>query len=54
MVFASPKIETLMPDVGLMNYFVSNILQFAGTIFFVGILLGVASSFIAIRKFLKV
>ena len=54
LVFASPKIETLMPDVGLMNYFVSNILQFAGTIFFVGILLGVASSFIAIRKFLKV
>lgn len=53
-IFVSPKAEALMPGIGLIGYFVSNIFQFAGILFFVGILLGVASSFVAIRKFLKV
>src|SRR3990167_4820932 len=52
--FISPKIETLMPGVSLMSYFVSNVFQFVPLIFFVGILLGVTSSFVAIRRFLKV
>ncbi|OGN08423.1 MAG: hypothetical protein A3J46_05815 [Candidatus Yanofskybacteria bacterium RIFCSPHIGHO2_02_FULL_41_11] len=54
LIFVSPKAETLMPGVGLISYFVSNMFQFLGMLFFIGILLGVASSFIAIRKFLRV
>jgi len=38
----------------LMSYFVSNVFQFVPLIFFVGILLGVTSSFVAIRRFLKI
>ena len=50
----SPKVESLMPGVSLTSYFVSNMLQFLFLIFFVGIMLGVVSSFVAIRRFLKV
>ena len=52
--FISPKIESLMPGVSLISYFVSNIFQFVPLIFFIGILLGVTSSFVAIRRFLKI
>ncbi|MEX2090743.1 MAG: hypothetical protein WD989_01250, partial [Candidatus Paceibacterota bacterium] len=52
--FISPKVELLMPGVSLIGYFVSNSFQFIFLIAFVGILLGVASSFIAIRRFLKI
>lgn len=52
--FISPKIETLMPGVSLISYFVSNIFQFIPLLFFIGILLGVTSSFVAIRRFLKI
>ena len=52
--FISPKVESLMPGVSLISYFVSNIFQFVPLIFFLGILLGVTSSFVAIRRFLKV
>ena len=52
--FLSPKIESLMPGVSLIGYFVSNGFQYVFLIAFVGILLGVASSFIAIRRFLKI
>lgn len=52
--FVSPKIESLMPGVSLISYFVSNIFQFVPLIFFIGILLGVTSSFVAIRRFLKI
>ena len=52
--FVSPKIETLMPGVSLISYFVSNIFQFVPLVFFIGILLGVTSSFVAIRRFLKI
>ena len=50
----SPKVEVLMPGVSLISYFVSNIFQFVFLIFFMGILLGVTSSFVAIRRFLKI
>lgn len=50
----SPKIETLMPGVSLIGYFASNIIQFIFLLFFIGILLGVTSSFVAIRRFLKI
>lgn len=52
--FASPKVEALMPGLSLFNYFVSNALPFSLLIMGVGIMLGVVSSFIAIRRFLKV
>ncbi|MEK7076361.1 MAG: permease-like cell division protein FtsX [Patescibacteria group bacterium] len=52
--FISPKIESLMPGVSLISYFVSNIFQFIPLLFFIGILLGVTSSFVAIRRFLKI
>ncbi|MDP3697876.1 MAG: permease-like cell division protein FtsX [Candidatus Taylorbacteria bacterium] len=51
---SSPKIEVLMPNASLMGYFVSNIFQYIFLVFSVGTLLGVVSSFIAIRRFLKV
>lgn len=52
--FVSPKIESLMPGVSLMSYFLSNISQFLFLVFSVGVLLGVVSSLVAIRRFLKV
>lgn len=52
--FVSPKLELLMPGVSLMSYFVSNMFQFLFVVFFIGVLLGVTSSFVAIRRFLKV
>lgn len=50
----SPKIELLMPGISLMSYFMANIFQFLFLVFSVGILLGVISSLVAIRQFLKV
>ncbi len=52
--FLSPKVESLMPGISLIGYFFSNGIQFVFLVAFVGILLGVASSFVAIRRFLKV
>ena len=52
--FISPKVEALMPGVSLIGYFASNIIQFIALLFFIGILLGVTSSFVAIRRFLKI
>lgn len=52
--FVSPKIESLMPGVSLISYFLSNIFQFLFLVFFVGVLLGVVSSMVAIRRFLMV
>lgn len=50
----SPKIESIMPGVSLIGYFASNSIQFISLIVFIGVLLGAASSFVAIRRFLKV
>jgi len=52
--FISPKVESIMPGVSLIGYFVSNGVQFISLVSFIGVLLGVASSFVAIRRFLKV
>ncbi len=52
--FASPKVALLMPGVSLIGYFTGNFLKLALLTFGTGILLGVISSLIAIRKFLKV
>lgn len=52
--FISPKVEMLMPGVSLISYFVSNGFQFIFLLFFMGIILGTTSSFVAIRRFLKI
>jgi cell division transport system permease protein len=52
--FISPKVETVMPGVSLIAYFKANIFQFLFIIFLIGVLLGVISSLVAIRRFLKV
>ncbi|HAU07719.1 MAG: hypothetical protein UW46_C0004G0008 [Candidatus Yanofskybacteria bacterium GW2011_GWF1_44_227] len=52
--FLSPKISILIPGVSLIGYFGSNFFSFIFLLLLVGVLIGVASSYIAIRKFLKV
>ena len=51
---ASPKIQMLIPNASLLSYFGANVFQYVGLVFSVGILLGVISSAVAIRRFLKV
>lgn len=52
--FISSKAGILLPGVSLLDYFVSNIAQFIGITVVAGVLLGIISSSIAIRRFLKV
>ncbi len=52
--FVSPKVAALMPGASLFGYFVSNSAQYVVIIFSAGIMLGVISSFVAIRRFLKI
>lgn len=52
--FASPKISLLVPGISLIGYFISNGFQFVFLMLLVGVLLGITSSFVAIRKFLKI
>ena len=53
-VFASPYINVLMPEMNLQNYFYSNSILLLGYQFLFGIVLGVVSSFIAVSKYLKI
>lgn len=50
----SPKLTNFLPQANLIWYFNHNILLIAGLIFISGIILGVSSSLIAIRKYLKI
>ncbi len=52
--FVSSKVGVLIPGLSLLGYFGANFFQFVPLIFALGISLGVISSFIAIRRFLKV
>jgi len=52
-LLVSPKIHTLVPDLNLFNYFVSYIGQIIGLVIISGIALGIISSIIAIRRYLK-
>lgn len=52
--FISPKLALIMPGISFSGYFNSNVIQLTALTFGVGIVLGVISSVIAIRKFLKV
>lgn len=51
--FVSSKAAVLIPGVSLISYFVSNVFEFVPLIFVLGIALGIISSFVAIRRFLK-
>lgn len=51
---ASPKVEMLMPNASLLGYFVANAFQYVLLVFSVGMLLGIVSSAVAIRRFLKI
>ena len=51
---ASAKILLFLPGVNLMRYFSENFLQFFLILLLIGILLGVGSSLLAIRRYLKI
>lgn len=51
---ASPKIESLIPNASLIGYFGANAFVYVVMVFSVGILLGIVSSTVAIRRFLKI
>lgn len=53
-LFLSSKLETFMPQFNLFEYFMSNFFMILFLQLFVGIGLGVLSSLIAIRRYLKV
>jgi len=53
-IFASPYVKVLMPEMDLQNYFYSHIFSLIGYQLLFGIGLGAISSFIAVRKYLKI
>lgn len=50
----SPKVALVMPGVSLIGYFVGNVVQIVLVVLVAGVGLGMISSFIAIRRFLRV
>ena len=53
-IFASPKIQTFIPSVNLFSYFTGFFGQTVALVLGLGIVLGVVSSLIAVRRYLKV
>ncbi len=52
--FVSPKVAQIMPGANLMGYFAGNAGQVVLLLIAVGAILGIISSFIAIRRYLKI
>lgn len=52
--FVSPRVLMFIPTIDLFPYFLRQSVQFFGILLLSGILLGAVSSFIAIRRYLKV
>ena len=50
----SPKVSFLLPSINLFDYFTSNFFEFFLIILAIGVTLGVGSSALAVRKYLKV
>lgn len=50
----SPKITLLMPDFNLFAYFLTNLLQFFTIMSVTGVVLGVGSSYLAMRRYLTI
>lgn len=53
-MYVSPKISQFLPGFDLQNYFISDFPRIAGVLLLSGIALGVISSLIAIRRYLKI
>jgi len=53
-VYASPYIAKFIPEINLQIYFAANFLRLFGYQLLFGIILGIFSSFIAVRRYLKV
>ena len=51
---AAPKLALLVPNFNLFSYFLSNLVEFFAIMAGSGILLGVGSSLIAVRRYLKI
>lgn len=51
---AASKISLFLPNVNLLDYFTSNFFQFFLILLTIGIVLGMGSSFLAIRRYLKI
>ncbi len=51
---ASPKVQLVVQDFNLFQYFMSNLMEFTAIMFFSGITLGTTSSLIAMRRYLKI
>lgn len=52
--FLSPKLGLFLPDINLFGYFASNFVEFFVILLVIGVILGVGSSLIAIRRYLKI
>ena len=52
--FVSPRMSLFIPTIDLFSYFLRNNIEFFGLLLLSGILLGAVSSFIAVRRYLKV
>ncbi|KKU06145.1 MAG: Efflux ABC transporter, permease protein [Parcubacteria group bacterium GW2011_GWA2_45_30] len=50
----SPRLILLMPSFDLFQYFLLNFFEFAAVLFGTGVLIGVFSSFLAVRKYLDI
>mgnify|MGYP001587684517 FL=1 len=50
----SPKISVFLPSIDLYKYFVANFMEFFAIILAIGVVLGVASSTVAVRRYLKI
>ena len=53
-LIAAPKLESLLPGINLAQYYIANIFQISGTLIVIGVVLGIISSTIAIRRYLQV
>ncbi|MBX4211647.1 MAG: hypothetical protein KW806_02545, partial [Candidatus Yanofskybacteria bacterium] len=54
LAYVSPKVGIIMPGVSLMDYFVRQAPLFIPLLVIIGVMLGVISSMVAIRRFLKI
>jgi cell division transport system permease protein len=52
--YVSPYVANFIPEMNLQNYFAANFLRLFGYQIFFGVILGVLSSFIAVRRYLQV
>lgn len=52
--FLSPRIAIFLPDINLFGYFASNFFEFFAILLVIAVILGVGSSLIAIRRYLKI